>query len=448
MSQKTSVHRIDNKRKNEEETSSSDGQQKECELLACKSIQRIKSILKLNTITHMDENVECKDNAKPLTEICMNNYTAVELLNDFFQIKIITSGEPNNSLSSHTPGGTTNNSLPTTSNTSNTPIPSRRQSNTSNTPNILHRPSNTSHRPGNRRIPSLIRPSHQLQNDPQSHSTTSSHQLKYHLSNTNTITFQFHELKEQYQWLQHLFLKQINKHNTNIMNVNLANICKLFANADFITFWMPNGYMLSYDECVSLLKEDLPLIAAMDMMVTINFVWCNKMPMINKLRIEEYQQVLKQINWRASFSINSVSFQCVGDSKAVEEFIESKPNCDTIDLLRNVQTRSTMYALDEQTIKSIPQLFLGDIHNIQPIFHDIDLNDSNKIVRYITHSSNQASLAQNSNDNFGNGGKKRNNDDEHARQEKKDENLIPKSALNPSAPVFVSRVRLPTIYEH
>eukprot|EP01084_Bolivina_argentea_P007679 14430_1 len=48
------------------------------------------------------------------------------------------------------------------------------------------------------------------------------------------------------------------------------------------------------------------------------------MPKLNKSRIDQYQKDLQQIQWKRYFSTNSVSFECIGESVAVQKFIESQ----------------------------------------------------------------------------------------------------------------------------
>eukprot|EP01084_Bolivina_argentea_P007295 13710_1 len=51
------------------------------------------------------------------------------------------------------------------------------------------------------------------------------------------------------------------------------------------------------------------------------------MPKANKSRINQYQHELSKIKWEAAFSTNSVTFECVGDSTAVQQSVVSKLYC-------------------------------------------------------------------------------------------------------------------------
>eukprot|EP01084_Bolivina_argentea_P204523 349283_1 len=130
--------------------------------------------------------------------------------------------------------------------------------------------------------------------------------LKYHVSN-EVITLNFSELRTHYEWISNFFRKQDNYGNKNLINV--ANICKLFKNSDEIHFIMPENYILTYNECVSLIKEDLTLISANDISTSIIFLWPMEMSATNKSRINEYQHELNKINWKRTFSTNSITFE-------------------------------------------------------------------------------------------------------------------------------------------
>merc|ERR1712176_232747 len=112
--------------------------------------------------------------------------------------------------------------------------------------------------------------------------------LKYHLSNNNIIKLNYIELMNEYEWMDALFIKFMN--NKELLNI--SNLCNIFCNCDEIEFTMPSEYILSYDECISLIQHELPLISAMDIRISITFLWPLEIPITNKSRINEYQQQL------------------------------------------------------------------------------------------------------------------------------------------------------------
>eukprot|EP01084_Bolivina_argentea_P084377 152620_1 len=90
---------------------------------------------------------------------------------------------------------------------------------------------------------------------------------------------------------------------------------------------MPKNYILTYSESISLIRQDLLSISAMDLGTAISFSWPLEMPSTNRHRINEYQKYLQQINWKRTFSARSVSFECIGDttqSIVVQHSIEYK----------------------------------------------------------------------------------------------------------------------------
>eukprot|EP01084_Bolivina_argentea_P287841 493959_1 len=140
---------------------------------------------------------------------------------------------------------------------------------------------------------------------------------------SDVIKLNYSELKTDYDWMKQLFLK-VNDSDSDQPFVNVSNICILFTNSEQIILIMEENYVLSYDEWLSLIKQDLTSISAFDVFNIITLKWPKEIPDINKARINEYRQQLQKINWKHSFSANSISFECIGESVVVQQFVESK----------------------------------------------------------------------------------------------------------------------------
>eukprot|EP01084_Bolivina_argentea_P264922 448923_1 len=162
-------------------------------------------------------------------------------------------------------------------------------------------------------------------------------------ASTHTINLNFEELTTDCQWMSKLFVKE-NTGNYDRNIINIANVCKLFINSDVITFMMPKDYVLSYDECIWLIK-DFTEISAFDILVRIKFEWPQEMPILNKSHIDQYQHDLKQIQWKRYFSTNSVSFECIGESVAVQKFIESQLYCIYTTILQPENSNKNSYSI-------------------------------------------------------------------------------------------------------
>eukprot|EP01083_Nonionella_stella_P274450 931615_1 len=76
---------------------------------------------------------------------------------------------------------------------------------------------------------------------------------------------------------------------------------------------MPEEHILSYDQCTSLVQEDLVSISSqfdLSGRITILFKWPLEMPRLNRDRIDQNQQSLTALNWCRVFSPDSISFKC------------------------------------------------------------------------------------------------------------------------------------------
>eukprot|EP01084_Bolivina_argentea_P270730 460421_1 len=184
--------------------------------------------------------------------------------------------------------------------------------------------------------------------------------LQHQLSKTE-ISLNVAELKSKYPWVRSIILKSDQDEYDLVLN--FPNICRLFRNSDTIIFNMPKGYILSYSECIELITKDLPLISASDMSVIITLLWPEEMHQINKLRINEYQKELCQIQWKQTFSTNSVSFQCHGDSAIVQTLVE-----------KTMATQQTLIVT--QTAKK-------KIHSVTIRKQDINHNSEKKVKCFI-----------------------------------------------------------------
>eukprot|EP01083_Nonionella_stella_P081799 225542_1 len=122
-----------------------------------------------------------------------------------------------------------------------------------------------------------------------------------------TITLNVTQMMNDYKWLRSLFMKTSDVNDSRIL-LNVANVCAIFSKADEIIFIMPEEHILSYDQCTSLVQEDLVSISSqfdLSGRIIILFKWPLEMPRLNRDRINQYSFT----TWSKEFAPGSISLQ-------------------------------------------------------------------------------------------------------------------------------------------
>eukprot|EP01083_Nonionella_stella_P273307 927049_1 len=174
--------------------------------------------------------------------------------------------------------------------------------------------------------------------------------LLKHYASTPKVVLNVTQLSNDYKWIHPLFMKSCASKVTQLLNVE--NIITIFNTSDEIVFIMPKEYILSTDECVSLIRA-----SRMNSNVLIRFKWQTEMPMFNRIRIEdEYQKHLTAINWCVQFATHSMSFQKVHDIEADARFAHTLQEMDQTELsIRNTVIRRNP-KLSDETLMKLPHL--------------------------------------------------------------------------------------------
>eukprot|EP01084_Bolivina_argentea_P264047 447140_1 len=195
------------------------------------------------------------------------------------------------------------------------------------------------------------------------------------------------ELLSHFIWFSSTFGKQTDEH---VVILNIANISKLFVKSTDISFIMPNDHVFSYSECLSIL-DDLKLISAMNVNITINFEWTEEFRSVNRSRINEYLQQLHTMKWITEYTAKSISFHCKYSNPAntayVQQYIQStfstkKNKTET----QNTSTKNP-YVPNSNHVYYGYDMFLIEAYIRRHVSHDQYLKISQDIKHYVLRLS-------------------------------------------------------------
>eukprot|EP01084_Bolivina_argentea_P133703 235983_1 len=211
--------------------------------------------------------------------------------------------------------------------------------------------------------------------------------LKHHLSK-ELINLDFAEIQCEYIWMHSFFTYE----KDNDILLNISNICQLFKHSKQVTFAMPNEYIFSYTECISLIQH-IRKISAVNIETNIRFVWPNEMKAVNKSRFDEYKHELHKLQWITQYSTNSIDFICsisspantILSQKLIHTTLQSKYNIITENYSNNVAILVPSNRVSRDHKAAVIQMTSS---SIKPLIKYHETYDGNKYVFYSKYKIN------------------------------------------------------------